>query len=160
MTISTLKLPNHQVILKNISWKTYEALLTDIGEKSRIQLTYDQGILEIMVPLDPHETYAEILGRIVTTITEELNLEIRSLGSRTCKREDLNQGLEPDKCFYIQNEAIVRDLDPIDLNQYPPPDLVIEIDITSHSINRLELYARLGVPEVWQYNEKQFTIHE
>jgi Uma2 family endonuclease len=82
------------------------------------------------------------------------------LGSRTCKREDLARGLEPDQCYYIENEEIVRSLNQIDLNQAPPPDLVIEINITSSSINRLELYASLGVPEVWRYDGSRLIFYQ
>ncbi len=113
-----------------------------------------------MTPLAPHQGYKEVIGRFVQTLTEESNLEVRSLGSLTCKREDLARGLEPDQCYYIQNERIVRELEQIDLNQDPPPDLAIEIDITSSSINRLDLYAALGVPEVWRYEGQKLTIYQ
>ncbi len=150
----------NRFLLKNISWQTYEALLKDVESQPGIRLTYDRGKLEIMTPLDPHETYSTLIGRFVETLTEELNIEIRSLGSRTCKREDLARGLEPDECYYIQNESVVRHLEQIDLNQYPPPDLAIEIDITNSSINRLDLYATLGVPEVWRYDGSQLIIYQ
>lgn len=112
-----------------------------------------------MTPLAPHESYKKLLGRFVEALTEELNVEIRSLRSRTCNREDLVRGLEPDQCHYIQNEQVVWDKDQIDLNQDPPLDLVIEIDITSSSINRLDLYADLGAPEVWRYDGRCLTIY-
>ena len=157
---TTLSQSANRFLLKNISWQTYEALLKDMESQPGIRLTYDRGILEIMTPLDPHETYSTLIGRFVETLTEELNIEIRSLGSRTCKREDLARGLEPDECYYIQNESVVRHLEQIDLNQDPPPDLAIEIDITSSSINRLDLYAALGVPEVWRYDGSQLIIYQ
>ncbi len=156
---TTLTQSSNCVLLKNISWQTYEALLEDVEEQPGLRLTYDRGRLEIMTPLDPYEGYKKLVGRFVEALTEEINVEIRSLGSRTCKREDLARGLEPDQCYYIQNERVVRELDQIDLNQDPPPDLVIEIDITSSSIDRLELYADLGVPEVWRYNGRRLTIY-
>ena len=159
MTTTLIQSAN-RFLLKNISWQTYEALLKDMESQPGIRLTYDRGILEIMAPLDPHETYSTLIGRFVETLTEELNIEIRSLGSRTCKREDLARGLEPDECYYIQNELVVRHLEQIDLNQDPPPDLAIEIDITSSSINRLDLYAALGVPEVWRYDGSQLIIYQ
>lgn len=158
MMSTTLNKVANRVVLENISWQTYQDLLLDCAEQPGIRLTYDQGKLEIMTPLDPHESNSELIGRFVTAITEELNIEIRSLGSRTCQREDLARGLEPDKCFYIQNEAIVRSLEQIDLNEYPPPDLVIEIDITSSSINRLGIYIALGVPEIWRYDNGRLVI--
>lgn len=159
MTTTLIESAN-RFLLKNISWQTYEALLKDMESQPGIRLTYDRGKLEIMTPLDLHETYSRLIGRFVETLTEELNIEIRSLGSRTCKREDLTRGLEPDECYYIQNESVVRHLEQIDLNQSPPPDLVIEIDVTSSSINRLDLYAALGVPEVWRYDGSQLIIYQ
>ncbi len=158
MMITTLTKSAKRVLLENISWQTYQSLLKDFEEQAGIRLTYDRGKLEIMTPLYPHETYSELIGRFVTALTEELNVEIRSLGSRTCNRQDLARGLEPDKCFYIQNERIVREINQIDLDRYPPPDLAIEIDITSSSINRLDIYAALGVPEVWRYDDNRLII--
>lgn len=157
---TTLTQNTNRILLRNISWQTYLALLKDVEEQPGIRLTYDRGLLEIMAPLDPHESYKKLLGRFVEALTEELDVEIRSLGSRTCNREDLARGLEPDQCYYIQNEQVVWDKDQIDLNQDPPPDLVIEIDITSSSINRLDLYADLGVPEVWRYDGRRLTIYQ
>lgn len=157
---TTLTQAEQRVVLRNISWQTYQALLMEVSEQPGIRLTYDRGILEIMTPLDPHETYKKLIGRFVEALTEELNIEIRSLGSRTCAREDLDRGLEPDQCYYIQNEGVVRGKKQIDLNQDPPPDLVIEIDITSSSINRLDLYAHLGVPEVWRYDGSSLTVYQ
>jgi Uma2 family endonuclease len=158
MTTTLIQSPN-RVLLRNISWQTYQDLLKDLEEQPGIRLTYERGVLEIMAPSPPHENYKKVLGRFLETLTEELNIEIKSLGSLTCKREDLARGLEPDQCYYIQNEAVVRTLDEIDFNQDPPPDLVIEIDITSSSINRLSLYAALGVPEVWRYDARAITIY-
>jgi len=148
------------VLLKNISWQTYQLLLEDLAEQPGIRLIYDQGLLEIMTPLDPHEGNKKLLGRLVETLTEELNIEVRSLGSRTCQRQDLNRGFEPDQCYYIQNEPSVWDKEQIDLQQDPPPDLIIEIDITSSSINQLELYIAFRVPEVWRYDGKNITFYQ
>lgn len=156
---TTLTQSLNRVFLRNISWQTYQALLKDVEEQPGIRMTYDRGLLEIMTPLDPHESYKKLLGRFVEALTEELDVEIRSLGSRTCNRKDLARGLEPNQCYYIQNEQVVWNKEQIDLNQDPPPDLVIEIDITSSSINRLDLCADLGVPEVWRYDGISLTIY-
>lgn len=160
MTTTTLTQAANRFLLKNISWQTYEALLKDVESQPGLRLTYDQGILEIMTPLAPHERNSRLIGRLVEALTEELNIEICSFGSLTCKREDLARGLEPDECYYIQNEPVIRSLEQIDLNQDPPPDLAIEIDITSSSINRLALYAALGVPEVWRYDGSRLIIYQ
>ena len=159
MTTTLLPQNTHRVLLENISWQTYQALLKDVEEQPGIRLTYDCGNLEIMAPLDPHEAYKKLLGRLVEAATEELNIEIRSLGSRTCSREDMARGLEPDQCYYIQNELAVRGKKQLDLNQDPPPDLVIEIDITNSSMNRMRLYEALQVPEVWRYDGSQLIVY-
>ena len=159
MTATLIQSPD-RVILPNISWATYQSLLADFEQEPAIRLTYDNGTLEIRMPLDPHESYKKIIGRLIEAATEELRLEVRSLGSRTCDREDLTQGLEPDQCYYIQNEPLVRSLRQIDLSKMPPPDLAVEIDITSSSINRFNIYAKLGVPEIWRFDGETLTIHQ
>ena len=148
-----------RVIFQNISWPTYQSLVVDFERSPTVRLTYDSGTLEIRMPLDPHESYKKLLGRLIEAATEEIGLEIRSLGSRTCNRENLVSGLEPDQCYYIQNEPMVRGIDQIDFNQLPPPDLAIEIDITSSSLDRFEIYKDLGVPEIWRYDGEQLTIN-
>jgi Uma2 family endonuclease len=158
MTATLIQSPD-RVLLENISWQTYQSLLKDFEQQPAMRLTYDQGRLEIKMPLDPHESYKKLLGRLVEALTEELGVEVRSLGSRTCDRKDLARGLEPDQCYYIQNEQAVWDKAQIDLAVDPPPDLAIEIDMSSSSLNRLSIYADLGVPEVWRYDGAVLTIY-
>ncbi len=99
-----------------------------------------------------HERFKSLLARLVETLTEELDLEIASFGSMTCRRADLSRGLEPDECFWISHEPEVRGRLEIDLTADPPPDLVLEIEISRSVLDRMEAYARLGVPEVWRYD--------
>ncbi len=157
MTAQTLALPEQIVHLSGISWQTYEALLAEIGDR-QIRLTYNRGNLEIMVPSPEHERFKTIMGRFVETLAEELDVRIEPLGSTTFKRPELS-GAEPDECFYIQNISAVKGKKRIDLNQDPPPDLVVEIDITSRSANSLQVYTDLGVPEVWIYNGSRLRIN-
>ncbi len=158
MTATLIQRPD-RVILRNISWQTYQSLIKDFEPEPAIRLTYDRRTLEIRMPLDPHETYKKLIGRFIEAATEELDLEIRSLGSRTCDREDLARGLEPDQCYYIQHEALVRDVEQIDLAQFPPPDLAVEVDITSSSLDRFSIYTDLGIPEIWRYDGQSLTIY-
>ncbi|MEH2295619.1 Uma2 family endonuclease [Nostoc sp.] len=150
--------PPNITILPAIQWDTYQNLVRDLESQPGMRLTYDDGILEIMMPLPPHERYKRLLGRFVEVTTEELGIEICSLGSTTWTREDLRKGLEPDECYYIQNELAVRGKDVIDLTIDPPPDLAIEVDSTSSSMNRMGIYAALGVPEVWRFDREILTI--
>lgn len=158
MTATLIQSPD-RVVLQNISWQTYRSLVNDFEQEPSIRLTYDLGTLEIRRPLDSHETFKKLLGRLIEAATEQLGLEIRSLGSRTCDREDLAKGLEPDQCYYIQHEADVRGVVQIDLANYPPPDLAVEIDITSSSLNRLEIYSTLGIPELWRFDGASLIIY-
>lgn len=160
MTATLIQPPPNAVLLKNISWHTYENLLKELEQQPGLRLTYDRGLLEIMTPLDPHEKYKELLGNFVEALTDELDIDICSLGSRTCNRADLERGLEPDKCYYIQNEELVWNKEQINLNEDPPPDLALEVDVTSSSLNRLEIYAALGVPEVWRYDGTRVIIYQ
>ena len=148
MTATLIQSPD-RVVLKNISWQTYQSLIIDFERHPAMRLTYNLGTLEIRMPLAPHEAHKKILGRLIEAATEEFDLEIRSLGSLTCSREDLARGLEPDQCYYIQNEEMVRGIEQIDLTKLPPPDLAVEIDITSSSLDRISIYAALRVPEIW-----------
>jgi Uma2 family endonuclease len=159
MTATLIQSPD-RVLLQNISWQTYQSLLKDFEQQPAMRLTYDQGTLEIKMPLDPHESYKKLLGRLVEALTEELGIEMRSLGSRTCDREDLARGLEPDQCYYIQNEPAMWDKEQIDLAVDLPPDLAIEVDISSSSINRLNIYADLDVPEVWRYDGQSLKMYQ
>ncbi|PZV11264.1 MAG: hypothetical protein DCF20_19775 [Pseudanabaena sp.] len=149
---------NH-ILLPSIRWETYRAIADDLESQPSKRLTYDNGILEIRMPSYLHENYKKILGRIVESLTETLGMEILSLGSMTCDREDLARGLDPDQCYYIQNESHVWGKEKINLQIDPPPDLAIEIDITSSSLNRFAIYAQLGLPEVWRYDGQVITIH-
>ncbi|MBO3459073.1 Uma2 family endonuclease [Aetokthonos hydrillicola Thurmond2011] len=151
--------PLHEIIhLSGISWQTYETLLEELSDR-RFRLTYNRSNLEIMAPSPEHELGKEVLGRFVETLAEELEIKIYPLGSTTLKRSE-RSGVEPDKCFYIRNITAVRRKRRLDLTQDPAPDLVVEIDITNSSHNRLEVYADLGVAEVWIYNGESLTIKQ
>jgi Uma2 family endonuclease len=146
------------VILRSISWKTYEDLLSDFENQSAPRLAFDRGVLEIMSPSPEHEKYNRALALLVEVVAEEIGLDVENLGSATFKRQDLLRGFEPASCFYIQNADGIRGKTRIDLEEDPPPDLIIEIDITSRSLNKLPIYAQIGVPEVWHYDGAALTI--
>lgn len=151
--------PGQRVILRNINWNEFEQILGELGNSRASRLAYYQGTLEIMVPLPEHEDGKEIIGDIVKILLEEFDIEFRSLGSTTFKRRNMVSGVEPDACFYIRNEPAIRGKDKIDLNYDPPPDLAIEIDITSDSEIKKNSYEALGVPELWIYNGRSLAIY-
>ena len=144
------KPPDPSVVLENVSWQTYENLLADLVDSSARRLTYDRGVLEIMSPSAEHERLNRTLALLVEIIAEELSIETENLGSATFRREDLERGFEPDSCFYVRNADRIRGKRHLDLRVDPPPDLVIEIDITSSSIDKMSIYAHVGVPELWR----------
>lgn len=148
--------PGQRVILQDVTWQEFETILDELGDDRGSRLAYDQGLLEIMVPLPEHEDDKEIIGDLIKALLEELDIEFRSLGSTTFKKSTV-QGLEPDQCFYIQNERAIRGKKRIDLRVDPPPDLAIEIDVTSRT--HTSLYEALLVPELWRFDQGNLQIN-
>ncbi len=159
LTAPTPPVEGSYIVLHGVSWETYEILLQAFAEHPKLRITYYQGTLELMTPLPEHETYSWTLGRLIAVMTEEFGLEIRGLKSSTWRSKPKAAGKEADECFYIQNEAAVRDKLNIDLKIDPPPDLEIEIYLTSSSIDKMAVYFELKVPEVWRYKEGKLTIN-
>jgi len=147
-----------RVVLRNVSWKTYEHLLADFAESRSPRLTYDQGTLEIMSPLPQHEKLSQNLALLVEIVAEARDQDAVALGSTTFKREDLERGFEPDACFYFQNAEQMRDKEHVDLSTDLPPDLVIEIEHSRSSINKLSIYEQISVPEVWRHTGERLMI--
>lgn len=146
------------VTLYNISWDTYESLLNDIGER-RSWMTYNNGVLEIMPPVSLyHESDGQFIARMIELYSLELDIPIIGLGSTTWKRRDILKGLEADECYYIQHARQLGARRDMDINFDPPPDLAIEIDLSYVDVDKLEVYAGLGVPEVWRFKEGKLTI--
>ncbi|HUY93593.1 MAG TPA: Uma2 family endonuclease [Pirellulales bacterium] len=146
------------VRLSNIPWDVYETLRNQ-DENRHIRMTYVRGILEMMSPSKRHERVASILGRLIEAWTEVKGLGIQSCRMTTFKRQDLQSGLEPDNCYYLQHEPQVRNRDELDLSIDPPPDLAVEVDVSSSSLDRLPVYAAIGVPEVWRWRREQIQVH-
>lgn len=146
-----------RLVLSGVPWSTYESLLRHF-EGRHLRLSYDRGELEIMTVSPEHERAKKLLARLLEALTEELDLPIASFGNTTFRRKDAARGLEPDECWYIQHEEQMRDRKELDLLVDPPPDLVIEVEISRSVIDRMELYARLGVPEVWRYDGEALKV--
>ncbi|OUC14922.1 MAG: hypothetical protein B0A82_09695 [Alkalinema sp. CACIAM 70d] len=147
-----------RILLQGITWETFQGLIQELETQPSKRLTYDNGNLEIWMPLPPHERYKKFFARLVEVLTEEQELEICSLGSCTWSRADLAKGVEADECYYIQNEPAIRGRMTIDLAVDPPPDLAIEVDMTSLSLPRLPIYGALGIPEIWRYDGTRSQI--
>ncbi len=157
-TVSTPSAVRDRLYLDEVDWRTYTHFLRLFAERPGCRLTYDRGRLEIMSPLPEHESGVTFLGRLTITLTEELDLPIKEGGSMTLRRRRRQRGLEPDRCYWIANEPAVRGKRTLDLRIDPPPDLALEVDITSSSLDRMSIYAALGVPEVWRLDERTLTF--
>jgi len=149
--------PGHRVLFHDVNWQEFEAILEELGEKRSSRLGYFNGTLEIRVPLPEHEVNKETIGDIVKILLEELEIDRECFGSTTFQREDMLAGIEPDNCFYIQNYAQMIGKTRVNLTVDPPPDLAIEIDVTSKT--QVSAYQALGVPEIWRYENGKLQIY-
>jgi Uma2 family endonuclease len=140
--------PGH-VVFYDVDWDFYEDLLKQIGDRP-LRVTYDNGALEIMSPLPEHEWVSRFICWMVQTLALELDVPIRTQGSTTYRKKSKQKGLEPDECFYVQKESKLRGKRSFDPEKYPP-DLAIEVDVTSRSIPRMPVYEKLGISEVWRH---------
>lgn len=151
---------NQKLILQGIGWDYYEKLLEEYKDSNDLHFAYDDGFLELEVPLFEHETANRILQTLVSTICFEKEIDFINAGSTTFRKRAKAKGVEPDTCFYIQNESKIRGKSTIDLQSEPPPDLVIEVDITSPSLNKMPIYAALGVSEVWLFKGNNVEFYK
>lgn len=147
----------HRFVIHNVSWEKYETLLELFGDDGP-RMNYSGGELELMSPLIPHSRYGNLIGFMIEALTEELDIPRNALGSTTFKQRLAARGLEPDECYYIANAGkLVSDRRP-DLDVDPPPDLAIEIEITRSLVDKLGIYAGIGVPEIWRYDGETLTV--
>ncbi|MGL5058741.1 MAG: Uma2 family endonuclease [Microcoleus sp.] len=149
--------PGHRVLLHDVNWEEFEEILAELGENRASRIAYSQGTLEIRMPLPEHERPKAIIAYLVEILFEELDIDFEPFGSTTFKRKSMSQGIEPDECFYIQNAALMIGKKRLDLSVDPPPDLAIEVDLTSQT--QLNVYEALGVPELWRYENNQLQIN-
>jgi Uncharacterized protein conserved in cyanobacteria len=154
-----LLIGEQRVVFRDITWQDYQQLLKIFGDKRAATLIFDRGTLEITMPLEEHEFSARLIERLIRILVVELGLKIKTMGSTTLDRSDLNRGAEPDNAYYIQNQPLVAGRT-VDLATDPPPDLVVEIDITHTDINKPALYASMGVPEFWRYDGREWRIYQ
>ncbi|WP_341731135.1 Uma2 family endonuclease [Microcoleus sp. EPA2] len=147
------------ITLTGIKWQTFKAIMSDVGDGRAWRIAYAEGVLEIRMPLTEHEEPVGMIEHFVGVIVDEMEIEMRQLGALTLEREDLTRAIEPDTCFYIQNESVVRGKS-INLPADPPPDLVVESDYTSSSLNKFSIYAALGVPEIWRYRNQSLVVYQ
>jgi Uma2 family endonuclease len=146
--------------LKDINWQTYKELMAQLGDDRVWRIAYDRSVLEIRMPLQEHEQPKIVVSFLITALADELEIEVIELGALKLERNDLTRAVEPDTCFYIQNELAVRGVRNIQLPDNPPPDLVVESNYRHSSIDKFSLYAALGVPELWRYRKKTLEVNQ
>lgn len=149
---------DERIVLPRVSWETYERLLADDTERRVPRMTYDQGVLELVTPSMPHDEDARTIAFLVRIVAATLDIPIRGVGSTTFRRQDLERGFEPDASFYINHEQRIRGKRQVDLTIDPPPDLVLEMEMSRSAINKLALFASMGIPEVWRCDGQRVTI--
>lgn len=166
--VSTLPLIPHpiprpigeqRIVFRRLDWQRYQAIRHALSESRNTRLTYTQGILEITMPLEDHEFAVRLIELFIRILVVESGLKLKTMGSTTLEREILDRAAEPDNAYYIQNQPLVAGRN-VDLEDDPPPDLIVEIDITHTDIDKLKLYAEMGIPEFWRYNGENWQIYQ
>lgn len=155
-TVTTIQ-PETRIVIPNISWAIFDALSN--SDCAGTRFSYDRGYLEIMSPSIGHERFHRYLGRMIEALTEELNIPLLSASSTTLKLEIEQRGAEADECYYLVHEAQMRDKLQLDLTVDPPPELAVEVDISRSSLDKLDIYASLGVVELWIYDGEALNIY-
>lgn len=148
-----------RTLLENITWRTFKAMLADMGSSRNTRLAYENGVLEIMAPFMAHENSNRVIEGFVVALCEVMGKEYKRSGSLTLTRDDLERGGEPDSSYYIQNEYLVRNKEKIDLKINPPPDLVLEVEYSKPKVDKFKIYAAIGVPEFWRFNGSVLLIY-
>jgi len=151
--------PGEPAIFHNVSWQEYEQLLDELIDRSGVRLSYDEGTLEIMTISTEHDFYGEMLQNLVRLLSLRLKFKFRSFGHATMKKSKAQRGKEPDGCFFIRSCDLIGRRKHLDFENDPPPDIAVEIDLSTKSISRLPIYRGLQVPEVWIYNGSVLTIY-
>ncbi len=148
-----------RILLNDVSWKEYELFLEDFAEKAGWRLAYNEGKLEIMPPTPEHESYSFSIHDFVRAYCEQFNLNLEGRKSTTFRRDFLEKGLEPDECYYIQSAQKIIGTK-IKANEFPAPDLAVEIDVTTNSLDKFPIYSALKVPEVWVFDGKKISFNK
>jgi Uma2 family endonuclease len=158
MSMGTVSIPAEQrFVLSGITWPAYVAF-ADLLDGQHVRVTYDRGRLEFMTPSPEHERSKHLLALLLAVVAEEMDIDIAGFGSMTCRREDLDRGLEPDECYWGSHEPKVRGRTEINLAVDPPPDLVLEVEISRSVLDRMDLYARLGIAEIWRWDGHSLRV--
>jgi Uma2 family endonuclease len=147
------------LVIPGVKWNQFEELLQRLESRPGFRVAFDDGRLKVMSPLREHEQHKEFISDIARVLSEEYGLPLEKLGSTTWRRKGLAKAVEADASFYVTNAVRISGKRTIDLESDPPPDIVVEVDVTNESLDKLPIYAALGVPEIWRYDGKQARIY-
>lgn len=148
-----------RILLNDVSWKEYEMFLEDFAEKSGWRLAYNEGKLEIMPPTLEHECFGFSFHDFVRAYCDRFDIELVGARSTTFRHELLKKGVEPDECYYIQNaEKVIGKK--FKSKEYPSPDIAVEVDVSTDSLDKFPIYSALKVPEVWIYDGKKLSFNK
>jgi Uma2 family endonuclease len=152
--------PNEQrVVLPSITWEKFEQILTELPPDRQIRLTYHRGKLEMMTPVAEHERCQKLLDSLILVLADELGQEVEAIAPVLIKNPGLDMAIEPDACYYL-SRGVSRgghggtappDRVEIRLPADSPPDLLVEVALTQTKLDKIPLYTRLAIPEVWRY---------
>lgn len=151
--------PGKTIVLDHVDWGTYEKLVEAFGDRREPRLVYDRGTLQIMAPSNEHEFEAEALGQVVRELAEGYGVPIVAGGQTTLKSRTARRGLEPDRCYWLANAHRMAGVRRLDLTVHPPPDLAIEMNVSGSPLNKLRVFAGLGVPELWRHDREELAFH-
>jgi Uma2 family endonuclease len=144
-------------VLSGVDWKTYKTVADAFGERP-LRITFDGQRIELMTTSPRHEAWKSTFALLIPVLCEELSVDFACFGSMTMRRDDMEKGFEPDECYYIQNEPTVRGRLDLDLEQDPPPDLAVEVEVSRSALNRMSIYAAMRIPEVWRFDGEQIQV--
>lgn len=156
---SEISIGEQRVVFRGLSWEAYLQILAALPQARGARLTYDDGVLEITMPLEAHEFFGRLIERFILTLVELMGLRVKTMGSTTINYSHLRKGAEPDNAYYIHHQPLVKGRE-VDFSQDPPPDLVVEVDITHTDIAKNQFYASIGVPEFWRFNGQVWRIYQ
>ncbi|MEM9213825.1 MAG: Uma2 family endonuclease [Cyanobacteria bacterium P01_F01_bin.150] len=156
--VPPLREGEQRVVIHGLSWQGYLQILEALPANRGTRLLYDDGTLEITMPLEDHEFLGRLIERFIITLVELMELRVKTMGSTTMNYPQHFKGAEPDNAYYIQNQPLVKGRN-VDFASDPPPDLVVEVDITHTDIDKLAFYASIGVPEFWRFDGESWRIY-
>lgn len=150
-------LPGQRLCLHQVDWQRFTAILAELGAKRNSRVAFYHKTLEIRMPLPEHEQSKILIGDLLKLLLDYLGMEWQSLGSTTFKKQSDMAGIEPDDCFYIRNYRAAVGMDRVNLDIDPPPDLALEVDLTSKT--QVSAYEAIGVPEIWRCDRGKLIIY-